>query len=72
MDYLDAGNAIAVDPDCDVYVGGITGSDDFPTVNALQNIFSGNISAFVTKFCADGSLPSSGPRTAGMGSPFST
>jgi fibronectin type 3 domain-containing protein len=45
----DFGNAIAVDPVGNIYVGGQTRSVDFPTVNPLQNALAGGTDAFVVK-----------------------
>lgn len=47
--------AIAVDPLGNVYVTGYTFSLDFPTANALQRNYGGNVDAFVTKYNATGS-----------------
>lgn len=44
---------IAVDIDS-AYVVGITGSDDFPTLNAVQSVFGGLNDAFATKLDASG------------------
>ena len=43
------GNAIAVDGQGNVYVGGRTGSANFPTANALQPQLTGGEDAFVAK-----------------------
>ncbi|MGE0815477.1 MAG: SBBP repeat-containing protein [Vicinamibacterales bacterium] len=51
----ETGWSVAVDRADDVYVVGMTGSVDFPTVLALQPTFGGSYSdAFVTKFSSDG------------------
>jgi len=57
--YSDYGYAIAVDSSGSAYVGGLTGSTDFPTVNAYQSAnYTGNSgrhgTGFVTKFTPDG------------------
>lgn len=52
----DAGQAIAVDGGGNVYVGGITTSDNFPTQNALQPTRRGGPEAFVTKLAPTGAL----------------
>jgi hypothetical protein len=49
------GDGIAVNSAGDAYVTGDTYSPDFPTVNALQPTFGGDIDAFVAKLTADGS-----------------
>ncbi len=36
------------------YIGGYTFSPDFPTVNAIQPTYAGNVDAYVTKLTADG------------------
>jgi hypothetical protein len=51
----DSGQSIAVDSSGSAYVIGITSSTDFPTVNAIQPTYHGNIDAFVTKINGDGS-----------------
>ena len=53
--HWDWGTSIAVDGAGDAYVTGVTGSTNFPTVNALQPTFGGIADAFVTKFAPDGS-----------------
>ena len=52
----DDGLGIAVDRGGDAYVTGITGSTDFPTMNALQPASGGGTDAFVTKITPSGSL----------------
>jgi hypothetical protein len=51
----DFGRSIAVDSAGSAYVTGTTGSVDFPTANALQNVPAGGADIFVTKFNAAGS-----------------
>jgi hypothetical protein len=48
------GHGVAVDPAGNVYVTGITGSTDFPLVNAIQSAYAGNSDAFVAKITAGG------------------
>jgi len=50
---LDGGSSIAVDQHGQAYVTGSTSSPDFPTVNALQPAFAGNIDVFVAKIRND-------------------
>ncbi len=55
---LELGNGIAVDASGNAYVTGFTGSNDFPTANALQPIRGdslGHGDAFLTKLNASGS-----------------
>ncbi|HXT36563.1 MAG TPA: SBBP repeat-containing protein, partial [Chloroflexota bacterium] len=49
------GNGIAVDSGGNAYVAGITGSTNFPTVNALQAHLAGTENAFVSKLNPTGS-----------------
>ena len=53
-DYDDTGN-ITVDAFGNAYVVGLTYSPDFPTINPLQPVLSGQADAFVTKFNQNGS-----------------
>jgi hypothetical protein len=53
-DYDDPGN-ITVDAFGNAYVVGLTYSPDFPTVNPMQPVFSGQADAFVAKFNPNGS-----------------
>ncbi len=48
---LDQGTAVAVDPAGNIYVAGITRSDDFPLTNALQTQPGGS---FIIKLSSDG------------------
>ncbi len=50
------GNGIAVDGSGQAYVTGLTGSGDFPILQASQPAYGGNGDAFVTKFTAAGAL----------------
>jgi hypothetical protein len=49
----DYGRAIAVEAGY-AYVTGYTSSSDFPTANAYDSTFNGNIDCFVAKFATDG------------------
>ncbi|MHA1857973.1 MAG: SBBP repeat-containing protein, partial [Candidatus Thorarchaeota archaeon] len=51
----DIAYGVAVDPDLNVYVTGVTYSSDFPTVNAYDSTFSGGNDAFVVKLNSQGS-----------------
>ena len=50
----EGGSRVAVDPAGNTYVGGYTFSPDFPTVNAIQPTYAGNVDAYLTKLSADG------------------
>jgi hypothetical protein len=50
---FDQGNGIAVDAVGNAYVTGVTDSPNFPTANALQPAFGGNMDAFVAKIAID-------------------
>jgi hypothetical protein len=54
-DIGDAGQGIAVDARGSAYVAGVTGSMDFPIVNAFQPLLNGRSDAFVTKLAVDDS-----------------
>jgi hypothetical protein len=56
VDYPETGLAIAVDPNNNVYVAGVTSSSNFPTRNALQPALAGWTDAFVAKVDATGTL----------------
>ena len=51
---FDTGDGIAVDSVGNAYVTGTTGSDNFPTVNAIQSNLGGGEDAFITKINASG------------------
>jgi len=50
----EGGSRVAVDPAGNSYIGGYTFSPDFPTVNAIQPTYAGNVDAYLTKLSADG------------------
>ena len=50
----EGGSRVAVDLADNTYIGGYTFSPDFPTVNAIQPIYAGNVDAYLTKLTADG------------------
>lgn len=52
----DSAFGIALDNQGAAYVTGTTQSDDFPTYQAYQDTYAGNVDAFVTKFSAVGAL----------------
>ncbi|MBP6822239.1 MAG: SBBP repeat-containing protein [Acidobacteria bacterium] len=52
----DRGSAIAVDMAGNIYLTGETNSLNFPTANAANPIFRGNVDAFVTKFNIEGNV----------------
>ncbi|MEW5735601.1 MAG: SBBP repeat-containing protein, partial [Thermodesulfobacteriota bacterium] len=52
----DYGFALAVDAWNNVYIAGVTASDNFPVQNALQQTRAGWDDAFVTKLTSDGAL----------------
>ncbi|AKJ08274.1 Cell surface protein [Archangium gephyra] len=51
---FDRASSIDIDTSGNAYVGGLTGSSNFPLWNALQTSFSGVYSSFVTKLNAAG------------------
>jgi len=51
----DDGFAVAVDTAGNAYITGSTGSNNFPTVNALQSTYAGNGDVFVSKLNPSGS-----------------
>jgi uncharacterized protein (TIGR03437 family) len=53
---LDQGNAIAVDSSGRAWIGGVTGSSDFPATNTgFQSRIAGSLNGFLTQVSADGS-----------------
>jgi len=50
----EGGSRVAVDPAGNTYIGGYTFSPDFPTVNAIQPTYAGNVDAYVTKLSSGG------------------
>jgi hypothetical protein len=59
QEYVDRGLGVAVDPMGTAYITGITGSPNFPTRNAYQSAYGGQVDAFVARFGSGGSLFSS-------------
>jgi hypothetical protein len=55
-EYVDIGQAIAVDAAGTAYVTGFTGSYLFPTLNPYQPLYGGQVDAFVSKFGGTGQL----------------
>ncbi|MFX0092147.1 MAG: SBBP repeat-containing protein [Candidatus Hodarchaeota archaeon] len=53
--WSDYGYGIALDAANNIYVCGETSSTSFPTFNAYQSVYGGNIDAFVTKLNSSGS-----------------
>ena len=51
---FEEGFGIATDAEGAAYVTGNTGSGDFPTMNAVQSQFAGNLDAFVVKLAPEG------------------
>ena len=51
---IESGTGIAIDRTGAIYVSGHTSSFDFPVVNSMQSLLSGDRDAFVAKFMADG------------------
>ncbi len=52
----DRGSSIAVDQAGNIYLAGETNSLNFPTANAANPTFRGNVDAFVTKFNIEGNV----------------
>jgi hypothetical protein len=50
----EGGSRVAVDQAGNTYIGGYTFSPDFPTVNAIQPTYAGNVDAYLTKLSPDG------------------
>ena len=52
----DFSSAIALDSNNNIYITGATGSEDFPVLNAYQDLFNGSIMAFISSFSTNGAL----------------
>jgi hypothetical protein len=52
----EVGEGIGVDGSGNAYIVGLTSSAEYPTLNAAQGTYGGNIDAFVTKLTAGGAL----------------
>lgn len=52
----DRGSSIAVDQAGNIYLAGETNSLNFPTANAANPTFRGNVDAFITKFNIEGNV----------------
>jgi PKD repeat protein len=48
--------SVAIDPADNIYLAGSTEVADFPTVNAIQPVFNGDVDGFVIKYNAAGSV----------------
>lgn len=59
VEYIDRGMGVALDDAGTAYVTGMTGSSNFPRLNAYQFAYGGQIDAFVTRFNRKGTLLSS-------------
>ena len=53
---IDFGYVVAVDSSDNIIVTGCTESDDFPTNNAYDSIYNGDLEVFITKFSSNGTL----------------
>ena len=51
---IERGNGVAVDSSDCAYITGLTGSSDFPMVNAYDSSYDGEADVFVTKFSSAG------------------
>jgi Beta-propeller repeat len=49
----EGGSRVAVDAARNTYIGGYTFSPDFPTANAIQPTYAGNVDAYLTELSAD-------------------
>ncbi len=58
-EYIDRAEGVAVDPAGVAYVTGFTGSDNWPLIDAFQQLYGGQVDAFVARFDPDGTLHSS-------------
>jgi hypothetical protein len=59
QEYIDVGFGIAVDAVGTAYVTGMTGSPNFPMLHPYQDVYGGQVDAFVARFSSGGSLLSS-------------
>jgi hypothetical protein len=50
----EGGSRVAVDLAGNTYIGGYTSSPDFPTKNAIQPTYAGNVDAYLSKLSPDG------------------
>ncbi len=56
MEYVDRAFNIAVDATSSAFVTGMTGSSNFPVMNAYQSFYGGQIDAFVTQYSSTGQM----------------
>jgi hypothetical protein len=56
LELVDKGFAITTDGAGNAYVTGLTGSTNFPVLNAYQSIYGGQVDAFLSKFSSAGAL----------------
>jgi hypothetical protein len=56
VSFPETAQGIALDPQGDAYVVGVTGSADFPVLNAVQPQLLGEMDAFVAEFSSSGAL----------------
>ncbi|MCI0444724.1 SBBP repeat-containing protein, partial [bacterium] len=56
VEYVDRAFNIAVDATSTAFVTGMTGSSNFPVMNAYQSFYGGQIDAFVTKYNSTGQM----------------
>jgi hypothetical protein len=59
VEWIDRGMGVALDRFGTAYVTGMTGSSNFPRLNAYQFVYGGQIDAFVTRFNRKGVMLSS-------------
>jgi beta-propeller repeat-containing protein len=56
VEWIDRAFSIVVDSTSTAFVSGMTGSNNFPIMNAYQSIYGGQIDAFVTKYNSTGQM----------------
>jgi hypothetical protein len=56
LELVDKGFAITTDGAGNAYITGLTGSTNFPVLNAYQSIYGGQVDAFLSKFSSAGAL----------------